>query len=137
MILRWVSRWGLCLVLIGSVVSIAGCATVGSREVGPEATAKAFRNALSTGQGSRACSLLSPAVIESIQETDGSACAQAVLAEPTGVGGTRTVDVYGRQARVVLPDDTIFLSQFGREWRVIAAGCSPRAREPYDCAIGK
>ncbi|MFE5620542.1 hypothetical protein ACFQ8S_00475 [Streptomyces virginiae] len=33
-------------------------------------------------------------------------------------------DVYGRQAMVRLSGDTLFLPQFGKGWKVVAAGCT-------------
>ncbi|MEV5886330.1 hypothetical protein AB0L74_27060 [Streptomyces sp. NPDC052020] len=50
-------------------------------------------------------------------------------------GAVRTVDVYGGQARVVLGHDTVFLARFPAGWKVTAAGCRPRADQPYQCEI--
>lgn len=47
----------------------------------------------------------------------------------------RVVDVYGNQARAVLATDTLFLSRFAAGWKVVAAGCSPRPEQPYQCRV--
>ncbi|MDK0523889.1 hypothetical protein [Streptomyces sp. ML-6] len=54
---------------------------------------------------------------------------------PPAGGPARTVDVYGRQARVVLTSDTLFLSQFADGWKVVAAGCRPLTGRPYQCSV--
>ena len=47
----------------------------------------------------------------------------------------RRVDVHGRQARVTLTADTLFLALFSTGWKVTAAGCTPRPDQPYDCTV--
>jgi hypothetical protein len=50
--------------------------------------------------------------------------------------GVRRVDVHGRQARVRLAGDTLFLARFDAGWKVVAAGCEPQPDEqPYDCMV--
>ncbi|MFE5491394.1 hypothetical protein ACFQ7Z_15815 [Streptomyces virginiae] len=44
-------------------------------------------------------------------------------------------DVYGWQAMVRLSGDTLFLSQFGKGRKVVAAGCTPRPDLPFDCQV--
>ncbi len=46
-----------------------------------------------------------------------------------------TIEVYGRNARVVLDSDTAFLTQAGAGWQLLAAGCVERRDRPYDCSI--
>jgi hypothetical protein len=31
--------------------------------------------------------------------------------------------------------DTVFLARFDGGWRVMAADCSPRAEQPYECQV--
>ncbi|MEW2587149.1 hypothetical protein [Streptomyces virginiae] len=44
-------------------------------------------------------------------------------------------EVYGRQAMVRLSGHTLFLSQCGKGWKVVAAGCTPRPDRPFDCQV--
>ncbi|MFJ9041759.1 hypothetical protein ACIRF8_34975 [Streptomyces sp. NPDC102406] len=63
-------------------------------------------------------------------------CADAIGTQDLSPAGpVRDVDVYGRQARAVLASDTLFLSRFPEGWKVVAAGCRPRAGQPYQCAV--
>jgi len=38
-------------------------------------------------------------------------------------------------AQVRFTGDTLFLSEFRGRWKVLAAGCSPMPRAPYDCSV--
>ncbi|MBT2487995.1 hypothetical protein J7E96_05490 [Streptomyces sp. ISL-96] len=63
---------------------------------------------------------------------------QALLGlELPSAGELRRVDVYRRQARVVLDSDTLFLSSFPDGWKVVAAGCEPQSEPelPYRCDV--
>ncbi|MEU2250546.1 hypothetical protein [Streptomyces sp. NPDC019224] len=82
------------------------------------------------------CAALAPGTRSEVESDGRAPCTSAVGENPPPVGGaTRTVDVYGRQARVVLDSDTLFLSRFPQGWKVVAAGCVPRPGLPYDCTV--
>jgi hypothetical protein len=36
---------------------------------------------------------------------------------------------------VALDGDVVFLSTFDSSWKVIAAGCTARPAQPYDCIV--
>ena len=47
----------------------------------------------------------------------------------------RSVQVWGGDAQVELADDTLFLTETTRGWRVAAAAVQPRDEAPYDCQV--
>ncbi|HET6858812.1 MAG TPA: hypothetical protein VFH94_17195, partial [Streptomyces sp.] len=102
------------------------------------ALATGFEQSLAVGDPAAACSALAPETLGELESTAKRRCAAALPAEQLPVGGpVREVDVYGRQARVVLRGDTLFLSQFADGWKVVAAGCLPQraSGKPYECAV--
>lgn len=57
------------------------------------------------------------------------------MPKPAGLpnpGDLRTTQVYGRQARVELDQDTYFLTSFADGWKINAAGCTPPLGELQD-----
>ncbi|WKX68931.1 hypothetical protein [Streptomyces sp. XD-27] len=120
------------LVLVGG----AGCATLGERRSAARAAALGFERALLAADGAAACAALAPETREEVARSAESRCREAVLAEELpAAGAVREVDVHGRQARVVLASDTLFLSRFRAGWKVVAAGCVPRPGRPYQCTV--
>jgi hypothetical protein len=128
------------------MVTTAGCATPGTRASDASRTGAAFLRALHAGDDARACELLAPRTRQELAGSARAPCPEARAglppppSPPPSPGGTphaRQADVYGRQARVAFPDDTLFLSHFAAGWRVTAALCRPRPGEgePYDCDI--
>lgn len=82
------------------------------------------------------CASLAPDTRSELEDSKKAACAAALAADELPPGGpVRTVDVYGRQARVVLASDTLFLSQFPSGWKVVAVGCTPQPGRPYQCTV--
>ncbi|NXY95434.1 hypothetical protein HYE82_13760 [Streptomyces sp. BR123] len=82
----------------------------------------------------QACALLAPETRKAVAEASpcGPALAGKRLPATAGAAVTQT---FGRQAMVRLTGDTLFLSQFDAGWKVVAAGCTPRAEQPYDCLV--
>nr|WP_236072294.1 hypothetical protein [Streptomyces polyasparticus] len=82
------------------------------------------------------CRALAPATRAELEQSSEATCTDSVLGEDLPYGGRgRTVDVHGRQARVVLQHDTLFLSQFPDGWKIVAAGCRPQRSQPYQCRV--
>jgi hypothetical protein len=119
------------IAVVGAVSLLTGC---GADTSGPRAVATAFVDAVAGGRGQQACARLAPGTVTEIsrEQPCEAAVLEAGLPPPTQV---RLVESYGREARVVLATDTLFLAEFPGGWRVTAAGCAARADRPYDCAI--
>jgi hypothetical protein len=122
-------------VLAVSLVA-SGCAASGGRQDAAVGVATRLLTAVGDGDGDSACALLAPSAAAAVAESEGRSCAAAILQEDLpGPGDVRDVDIYGRQARVVLASDTLFLAAFKRGWLVTAAGCQPRPPQRYDCMV--
>ncbi len=80
--------------------------------------------------------MLAPQSRQQLEQDQQKACPAAFasqqLPKAVGVDG---VETYGRQAMVRMRGDTLFLSQFTGGWKVVAAGCTRRPDQPYDCLI--
>ncbi|MFF9149094.1 hypothetical protein ACF1BN_29970 [Streptomyces sp. NPDC014861] len=97
----------------------------------------AFEGALAAEDYALACTLPAPGTREELEDGENEPCGAALEGRDlTADAGTpdRT-QVYGRQALLRLPGDVLFLSQFADGWKVTAAGCAPRAGEPYRCSV--
>jgi hypothetical protein len=114
----------------------AGCDSVGDRESAASAAAVRMLTAVDGQDGAQACAMLAPETVSELEESAGKPCAQAILDEDLPEpGGVTDTAVYGQWAQVRLSGDTVFLGVFGGGWRVVAAGCSPRGDQPYDCTL--
>jgi hypothetical protein len=115
---------------------LAGCASIGDRAATADARTMQFFRALNAGDGAAACALLAPDTAAELESSGGQPCARAILDEDLPAPGAVTATaVYGQHAQVRLTGDTVFLAAFPGGWRVVAAGCTPRAGRPYDCHV--
>lgn len=128
-------RVGGFLLLLAVAVVVSGCGT-GGRAPAARNAAASFEDALRGQDAEAMCALIAPGTRTELESNEKSSCPDAIVKQelPAG-GGARSVDVYGRQARVVLDADTLFLSEFPGGWKVVAAGCAPEHGKPYHCAI--
>jgi hypothetical protein len=115
--------------LVGLVLLSSAC---GDQEAG-DATrlATQFHDSVRQKDFPSACGLLSPDVRESLDNCP-QALAEADLPEAAGAA---TAQVFGQNGIVSWPSETVFVSRFPGGWKVIAAGCEPRAGKPYDCQV--
>jgi hypothetical protein len=115
---------------------LAGCSAGGDRASGADAAATGLFQAIAARDGHAACALLAPDTAAEVAQSGNKPCTDAILDEdlpsPGAVTGT---DVYGQWAQVRLTGDTVFVAAFTGGWRVVAAGCKPRAERPFDCSV--
>ncbi|MEV6734253.1 MULTISPECIES: hypothetical protein [unclassified Streptomyces] len=117
-----------------AVLAVCGCGGPGPREERAESAARAFETALGASRYGQACALLAPQTRQEVAQEE--ECGRALAEEALPAArGKAVAEVYGRQAMVRLRGDTLFLSQFGSGWKVVAAGCTARADQPYDCQV--
>ncbi|MER7350589.1 hypothetical protein ABT390_34850 [Streptomyces aurantiacus] len=119
-----------------AVLALAGCSSLAGRESAATAVAEHFQRSHLRPQA--ACHDLAPATREELELDAESACPDALRDLGLPVARRVTgVDVYGRQARVVLDRDTLFLASVDGDWKITAAGCTPpdTAERPYDCLL--
>ncbi len=124
---------GIPLLALGLALSACG----GSQDVAAADTAEAFYGALGQGDGAAACALLTPATRSELEQSSGKACDQAILEELSTTRGDdhEVVEVFETMAQVRWRDETVFLTRMPEGWRVLAAGCTPRAGDPYNCVV--
>jgi hypothetical protein len=118
------------------LLAVGGCGSVGDREAAASSVAVRMLTAVDGQDAAQACAVLAPETVSKLEDSAGKPCTEAILDEdlpkPGAVTGTA---VYGQWAQVRLSDDTIFLAVFDHGWRVVAAGCSARGDQPYDCTL--
>ncbi|MFJ8849910.1 hypothetical protein [Streptomyces sp. NPDC102437] len=130
------TAWRTLLVVPVLGVVLGGCGGSGERGSDASAAAAGFERAIGTGDTTAVCAALAPDTRSEVEESGKGACPDAIPEAELPVGGSvLTVDVYGRQARVVLAADTLFLSQFADGWKIVAAGCRVLTGRPYQCSI--
>jgi hypothetical protein len=128
-----VSRLAAFAAAAGMLAGSGGCGRTSDEAQVRRATA-AFFAATAAHQDDRACADLAPQAAESLQSSDSSCAEQIGKLKLTG-GSIRTVRVWEDRAQVVLSRDTVFLARLPQGWKVVAAGCRPQAKGPYDCDV--
>lgn len=132
--MKVIARAKTYVMLIALLSVLPACGSTHEGDV--EAVSERFHQALQAGDGEAACELLSDEVQKELQDSTGSACAEAVLDSGVPDGGTvDRVSVFDTAAQVRHSDDVVFLSDFPDGWRIIAAGCDEQAAAPYDCQV--
>jgi hypothetical protein len=114
----------------------ACCAACGQAEAdAPRSVATAFEAAVASDDGAAACKLLAPGTLTALEQSSGSSCAEAITAQDLPAAHAAEGSVaFGTMAQVRFENETLFLSEFDRSWRVLAAGCTP-ADTRFDCTI--
>jgi hypothetical protein len=130
-------RGGSVAAFVAVAFTVTGCGSLPPNSSAAAQAATAFRIDVQRSDGAAACGLLAPETRHEVVQSVGRPCAVAILHDGV-LGGHTTpvhVDAYGQAARVVYPDDVLFLADFPAGWRLTAAGCTPRVDRPYDCSV--
>ena len=94
-----------------------------------------FVTAISEDDGEAACALLAPATEGELVQAAKKPCAAAVLEEAKEAGPRLDATTFGTMAQVRYRDDVLFVTRFETGWKVLAASCTEKAGDPYDCQI--
>jgi hypothetical protein len=120
----------------GTTTVVSGCSALNPGTDAAAQTVQRFYDELAAGSTGQACTLLAPNTVEVVENGETGSCpdklAQVTLPHSGVVTDSRA---YGRSAQVLLEDDTVFLTRSGAEWKITAAGCTPRGERPYDCDV--
>lgn len=137
---RRVRTWctaGAAAGAVAAALVLSGCGSLGADTAGAADAARAFHRAVDSGDGEGACALLSSRAVGTLHSDTSKPCRTAITQQGIPrAGAVRTSEVYGRNGRVVMDGDTVFVSEFDDGWRVIGVGCQPVGPDrPYDCAV--
>ena len=123
-----------CLVLLASV---AGCGSLAADSGSAVDAAKSFEQALSNGDGLKACSRLTTKAVSALAESEGKPCPRAILTIGLPQSAHQTsADAYGVNAVVRTGTDVLFLTNSTGQWLVTAAGCRRQPDDqPYSCLV--
>jgi hypothetical protein len=115
----------------------ASCSARTAEEPRVRDVAVTFYKALAEQNGVAACALLAPDTSRALEKSAKQPCDQAVTDQelPDALGNVNDTEVHGSEGRVAAEGDTVFVSDFGGTWRIVAVGCSSRGDLPYDCEI--
>ncbi|MGK5498135.1 hypothetical protein [Streptomyces sp. URMC 125] len=115
---------------------IAGCGASQERIDGASMAAASFAEAAQAGDGGAMCAVLARETRQELERSERTTCDEAVVEQQLATTGpVEGVDVHGRQAMARLRGDTLFLSEMSTGWKVVAAGCTPRPGQPYQCQV--
>jgi hypothetical protein len=118
-------------------VAAAGCGRADDERTVSVVTER-FLQAVSDGDGGRACAQLSDGAREALEQDESKSCRKAAP-EIEAVAPSRVTraQVFATAAKVDLADGhSAFLELTRRGWRIAAAGCRPTAGDaPYECEI--
>jgi hypothetical protein len=124
---------------VGAVLAatLTGCG--GTQDEAAARVAVQLLDAAADSDGAAACGVLADPTKDELEQSSGTACEKAVLEEDLGDGDGETpttVEVFDSMAQVSVGSQTVFLSRYDGQWRVVAAACTRVAGRPYDCSIG-
>jgi hypothetical protein len=115
----------------GAICLLTGCSSMHEPEI--EDVATTFEDP--SADPVERCRLLAPTALAALEEEASSSCAEAVQQLPLHGGEVTAVEIWGGDAQVRVGQDTVFLTETGAGWRVVAAACRPRTDAPYDCEV--
>lgn len=118
------------------VIGGAACSSRVDERPRLELAVTQFYDAMEAEDGEAACELLAPETRHQLEESEKTACSEAITETDLPELGTPTeINVYGDEGRVVADGDTVFAADFDDAWRIVAAGCDARGDLPQDCEL--
>lgn len=136
---RWLrpgTALGTAVLAVVLLASVPGCAGANPGTSEAATTALDFHTALASGDYARACGLLIPSAVEKLEAGSAGSCAEKLSQlDVPAAASVQESAAYGRNAQVVMDQDTLFLARSGDGWKITAAGCSSRGERPYDCEV--
>ena len=123
--------------IVLSVMLAASCSGRADERPRAERAAADFYNAIAQQDGTTACVLLAPETKQEVEKAAKQPCEQAITDEdlPADLGIVSATEINGNEAIVTAVGDTVFVSDFYGQWKIVAAGCSPQGDLPYDCEL--
>ncbi len=115
----------------GAICLLTGCSSMHEPEI--EDVATTFEDP--SADPVERCELLAPTALAALEEESAGSCEEAVQQLPLDGGEVTAVEIWGGDAQVRVGEDTLFLTETGAGWRVVAAACRPRGDAPYDCEV--
>jgi len=129
-------RIGSAAVMLAVVLGGAGTGCATQADPAAQGAATEFARAVAGRDGAAACRLLAPATRSELEQSAGKRCATAILeAGLPRAGATEEFSTFGTMAQVRFRGDVMFISEFKSGWKVMAAGCSPVPKRPYECQL--
>jgi hypothetical protein len=126
-----VRRQFAVVALVGTALSAC---TSAQQDEAVEA-ADVFVRAVEENDGEAACAVLAPATVSELVQSSKEPCEQAVLEEARRAGSRLSTNTYGTMAQVRYREDVLFVTRFESGWKVLAAACTEKSGDPYDCQI--
>jgi len=118
------------------VLALAGCSSLSPDGAAAGDVALAFSAALRDAEAGQACELLAESTRTGLESRAETPCDSAILEEDLPLADAVVeVAAFGRNARVILDGDVVFLMVEAGDWKVLAAGCEFRSTQPYDCSL--
>jgi hypothetical protein len=121
------------LATFGVVAALSGCGDSAASDV--RAVSDGFLDSVERADWSAACAVLAPITREHLEMMTRSDCAHALPALDLRMGRVTEVQVWGGQALVRTTAGDFFLTEFGDDWLIGAAGCQPSGDAPADCFL--
>jgi hypothetical protein len=122
--------------MVAATVALLGSGCASNADTAAGEAAGRFHEALRAHDGPAVCALLAPRTRSEVSQAAGKPCAQAVLEEKIPSEGVpERISVVGPDAQVRYAEEAVFLSRYRGTWLVVAAGCTPKANDQYDCEI--
>ena len=123
------TTWIRAAVIAAGALVLTGCSAAERPEV--EHVALIFEDSAADPQ--TRCALLAPKTLAALEQE--APCTDAIEQLPLQGGEVTGVEIWGGEAQVRLRGDTVFLTETGAGWRVVAAACQPQGDAPYDCEV--